>query len=83
MVRLDYFPQFEEILMKTTLEVINQVATRIPIILRTVEYLELDECRLASLHCSVVFISWISFLLWDMLDLSKSLHWILFFGEER
>lgn len=82
MVRLDSFSQLEEVFMAATIEVVDQVATRIPVILCTVKHLELDKGGLTCLHCGVILVSRISLLFWEMLNLSKSFHWICFFSEE-
>ena len=81
-VGLDDFPQLEEVLVEATFEVIDQVAARVPVVCCSIEYFELDECCLTSLHCGVIFVSGIVLLLGNMLNLGKSLHRVLFLGEE-
>lgn len=46
----------EEILLTTTIVIVNEEAARIPIIFRVIKHLELDESRLSRLNSSVIFI---------------------------
>ena len=61
---------FKKVFLLTTGIVIYQEAAGIPVVLRFIEYLELDESCLASLHCGVIFILWTVLLLWHMLTYS-------------
>ena len=82
MIRLYDFSQLEKILVETTLEIVDQVASWIPVVLRSIEYFELDESRLACLHCSVVFISRMVLLRGEVFNLGKRFYWILLLSEE-
>ena len=57
----------KEIFLATAIVVIDEETAGVPIVLRVVEHLELDESRLACLHSCMVLISLDSFLLWHML----------------
>ena len=82
-IRLDDFPELEEVLVESSFEIVDQVASGVPVVSRSIEYFELDERRLASLHCCVVFVPWVLSLRRHVLNLCKRLHWVLLFGEER
>lgn len=61
----------EEILLSAAIEIINEEAARVPIIVRVIEYLELDEGRLASLYCSAVLVFGTTFLVRYVLNLCQ------------
>ena len=61
---------FKKVFLLTTGIVIYQEAAGIPVILSSIEYLELDESCLASLHCGMIFILRTIILLWHMLTYS-------------
>ena len=83
MIRLYDFSQLEKILVEATLEIVDQVASWIPVVLRTIKYFELDESRLACLHCSVVFIPRMVLLRREVFNMGKCFYRILLLSKER
>ena len=64
---------FKEVLLATTIEVIDKEAAWIPIVLGLVEYFELDESCLSCLHCRMILILGALLLLGYMLDVGQIL----------
>ena len=62
------FTDLEEVLLPTTIVVVDQEAASIPVVLRAIKHLELDEGCLTSLHCCVVLILRTVLLFGDMLN---------------
>ena len=58
----------EKVFLAPAIKIIDQEATRIPVVFCSVEDLELDEGRLACLHCRVVLAFRTVLLLWHMLN---------------
>ena len=83
MLLLDHFPELKEVFMQATLKIVNEIASRVPIVRCLVEDFELNECSLACLDRGVVLISWVAFLLWTVFYCCKCFNWVLLCLEER
>ena len=82
MVRLNDFPKLEKVFVDSSLEIVYQVASLVPVVLCSIEHFELYVSRLASLHCGLEFVSWYIFLLWHVLNRGKGSHWIILLCEK-
>ena len=58
---------FKKVFLLATSKVIYQKAAGVPLVLRFIEHLELDESCLTSLYCGMVFIFRTVILLWHVL----------------
>lgn len=56
MVASHRLANFEEVLLTTTIEVINQEAAWVPIVLCLIKYFELNESGLSSLYTCIILI---------------------------
>ena len=81
-IRCDTFGDLKEILLSATVEIIDQEATRVPVVLCPVEHFELDKSCLTSLHRGVVLILRAVRLLWHMLNVCQVLDIDSFLGSE-
>ena len=61
------FTDLEEILLAATIVIVDEEASRIPVVLRVIKYFELDEGCLACLHSRVVLVLRDTILLRNML----------------
>ena len=82
MIRLNDFPKFEKVFVDSSLEIVYQVASLVPVVLCSIEHFELYVCRLASLYCGLELVSWYIFLLWHVLNRGKGSHRIVFLCEK-
>jgi len=74
---------FEEVFLSSSLEIVNQEAAWVPIILRLVKDLELDISRLPSLYSELVLVRGAAFLLRYMLDMRQVLDRDASLGTEH
>lgn len=70
----DGLGNLKEILLSTTVVVINEEAARVPVIFRIVEHFELHEGGLAGLHARHVSILWHVLLLGNVLHVRQIPH---------
>ena len=82
MIRLDDFPKFEKVFVDSSLEIVYQVASLVPVVLCSIEHFELYVCRLASLYCGLELVSRYIFLLGHVLNRGKGSHRIVFLCEK-
>ena len=74
MVRSHALGDLEKVFLTPTIKIIDEEATRIPVVLSSVEDFELDEGGLASLHRRVVLTFRTVLLFWHMLDVRQILN---------
>ena len=67
----DWFADFKEVFLSTTIVVVYQEAAWVPIIFSIIKHFELDECGLTSLYSSVIFVFQDTFLFGHMFNLSQ------------
>ena len=73
----------EEILLPASIKIIDEEATRVPIIFRSVEDFELYEGRLACLYRRVILVFWAIVLFWHVLNVRQVLNIDSLLGAEH
>lgn len=58
---------FKKVLLAPSIVIVDEEASRIPVVLRVIKYFELDEGCLACLHSCVILVLRDTILLWNML----------------